>query len=213
MAPNACRCARDRRQVRDFRGAIGKSGTALNLQQPKAVPFFSVGTVPGTGSRGRGGSGCVLARTPPAHTTNFALGFPEASSIFATFPATFSGETIDSTAVLIAFTRYGDADLNSVVNLDDFNRLAVNFGQSNRVWSQGDFDYNTMVNLDDFNKLAANFGLSASPAGPSPEDWSALASVVPEPNSLVFAATAASAAALRRRGWVGIRKVKPSGRI
>ncbi len=128
------------------------------------------------------------------------IGYAEASAL-TSIPAIF--ETVDGDAVLVRFTRFGDADLNSVVNLDDFNRLAANFGQSSRVWSEGDFDYNTLVNLDDFNLLAANFGLTASADGPTPQDWANLASVVPEPGLLGFVGIAASVAMLRaRRRWV-----------
>jgi hypothetical protein len=50
------------------------------------------------------------------------------------------------------------------VNLDDFNVVAANFGQSPRDYSQGDFDYSGNVNLNDFNILAARFGqVLASP--------------------------------------------------
>jgi hypothetical protein len=53
------------------------------------------------------------------------------------------------------------------------------------VWSQGDFTYDGIVNLQDFNRLAANFGLSAGADGVvDPEDWAALAAVVPEPGHL-----------------------------
>jgi hypothetical protein len=52
----------------------------------------------------------------------------------------------------------GDADNNGRANLDDFNVLAANFGQSNRDFTQGDFDYSGNVNLNDFNILASNFG-------------------------------------------------------
>jgi len=93
-----------------------------------------------------------------AATTNRALGYAEASAIFSTFPATFAGQSVDDTAVLIRFTRYGDANLDQAVNLDDFTALAANFGLTGRVFSQGDFNYNGGVNLDDFTALAANFG-------------------------------------------------------
>jgi hypothetical protein len=69
---------------------------------------------------------------------------------------------VDNTSVLVTYTRYGDADLNRTVNLNDFNRLAANFGGSNTRWSQGNFNYDNNTNLDDFNRLAANFGLSAA---------------------------------------------------
>ncbi len=61
------------------------------------------------------------------------------------------------------------------------NRLASNFGGTDRVWSQGDFNYDGLVNLADFKRLASNFGLSATGTTVTPEDWSALASAVPEP--------------------------------
>ena len=35
--------------------------------------------------------------------------------------ATFAGEAIDDTAVLIKYTFYGDADVNGVVNFDDYS--------------------------------------------------------------------------------------------
>jgi hypothetical protein len=108
---------------------------------------------------------------------------------------------VDSTAILLRLTRYGDADLSGTVNLADFNRLAANFGTGTR-WEQGDFDYNGTVNLQDFNRLAANFGLSAAGPTVTPQDWSALASAVPEPSAgALILATAAPLLRRRRRDW------------
>ena len=64
--------------------------------------------------------------------------------------------------MLIRYTRYGDANLDRTVNLDDFNRLAAHFGQTGTLWSQGNFNYDDATNLEDFNLLAANFGQSAA---------------------------------------------------
>jgi hypothetical protein len=111
-----------------------------------------------------------------------AVGYAEASSLFTTFPATFASEVIDDTTILLRLARYGDADLNGMVNLNDFNRLAVNFGATDAFWHTGDFNYDMLVNLQDFNRLAGNFGLSAGPDGPTPQDWANLASAVPEPH-------------------------------
>ena len=63
------------------------------------------------------------------------------------------------------FFLAGDADHDADVDLDDFNILATNFGQSNRNFSQGDFNYDTLVNLDDFNILAGRFGVALGPDG------------------------------------------------
>ena len=69
----------------------------------------------------------------------------------------------DVTTTPFFFLR-GDANHDAVVNLQDFNLLAANFGQSGRDFSQGDFDYSGTVNLQDFNLLAARFGQSVAPA-------------------------------------------------
>jgi len=133
-----------------------------------------------------------------ADTGRFAVGYGEASAVFSSFPATFAGQLVDNSAVLIRLTRYGDANLDGTVNLADFNRLASSFGGSNRLWTDGDFSYDGSVNLQDFNMLAGNFGLSATGPGVTPADWAALASAVPEPAALPLGAVVA-ATLLRRR--------------
>ena len=62
--------------------------------------------------------------------------------------------------------RGGDATGDGRVNLNDFNVLAANFGQSPRDFTQGDFNYDNTVNLLDFNLLAARFGTIVSTALP-----------------------------------------------
>lgn len=113
--------------------------------------------------------------------------------------ATLAGESVDNTSVLIAFTRYGDANLDGIVNLNDFNRLAANFGSTAAFWHQGDFTYDGTVNLSDFNRLAANFGLSAAGATVTAEDWAAVAAAVPEPSVLGLLLPLFGAGAGRRR--------------
>ncbi len=80
--------------------------------------------------------------------------------------------------------RGGDANKDGLVNLQDFNVLAGNFGSTGASWTQADFNGDHLVNLQDFNILAGNFGLSGSPLGTTAGDWSALAAAVPEPSVL-----------------------------
>jgi autotransporter-associated beta strand protein len=116
-------------------------------------------------------------------TGTYGLGYAQAGLVSIT---NFLGVPVQATDTLIRFTLYGDANIDGIVNLQDFNRLAANFGATNATWRQGNFNYDNIVNLQDFNRLAANFGLVASPGGPTPADWAALASAVPEPSSLLL---------------------------
>ena len=63
----------------------------------------------------------------------------------------------------------GDANRDGFVNLQDFNILATNFGQSNRPFTDGDFNYDGNVNLLDFNILASHFGQQVAPASSLPK--------------------------------------------
>jgi hypothetical protein len=132
-----------------------------------------------------------------ANGNSHGVGYAEASAL-AAVPAVFG--TVDNSAVLLRLTRYGDANLDGQVNLQDFNRLASNFGATgSSVWTQGDFTYDGNVNLQDFNRLASNFGLSAAGPQVTPEDWSALASAVPEPGASGVLLLMAGALGGRRR--------------
>ncbi len=136
--------------------------------------------------------GIGSSQVPAGYGVGFAPG-----SVGTAFDGPFAGMNFDDTSVLIAVVRFGDGNLDGVVNLADFNALAANFGQSGRGWWEGDFDYNGIVNLNDFNRLAANFGLSASGSTVTPEDWAALGAAVPEPSAAL--AALAPLTMLRRR--------------
>src|SRR5262249_46672643 len=55
------------------------------------------------------------------------------------------------------FSLMGHVKRDGVVNGQDFNALANNYGAQNADWSKGDFNGDTVVDTTDFNVLAANF--------------------------------------------------------
>jgi hypothetical protein len=154
---------------------------ALIIDHDGASPFATVRDYIVAGYAGGAWSGTGLTSSAAASAPGRGLGYAEAGALFNTFPTTFAGQPIDNTSVLVAYARYGDANLDGTVNLQDFNRLAASFGQSNRFWQHGDFNYDGTINLQDFNRLAGNFGLSAAGPGVTPQDWANLAAAVPEP--------------------------------
>ena len=141
------------------------------------------------------GSG-LKSSTAAVNPARFGLGMADNAVLNRT---TFLGEPVDADDILIRYTRTGDANLDAVVNLQDFNRLASNFGLGSAAyWHQADFNYDGRVNLQDFNLLAANFGLSAAGPVVTPQDWAMLAGSVPEP-SLALCGVAVLAAVRGRR--------------
>jgi hypothetical protein len=125
-----------------------------------------------SGHNGGAWNGSGIMSSAAASST--ALGYAESADLFASFPATFAGQGVDSTALLLKYTYYGDANLDGRVNLADFNRMTGGFGGSSR-WSRGNFDFDNDVDLQDFNKLAANFGQNGlapdgAPGGGGDED-------------------------------------------
>ena len=144
-------------------GALDVNGHALVIDYTADSPFASVAAMLGSGYASGQWDGEGI-NWSSGNADVLAVGYAEAADVFATFPASFVGQPVDDTSVVIRATRYGDADLDGTVNLADFNRLAANFGQADRPWSQGNFNYDAAVNLGDFNLLAANFGASVPPA-------------------------------------------------
>jgi hypothetical protein len=162
-------------------------------------PLASIRSLLASGYAGGSWNGNGINSSSAAGASGHAVGYADASALGIT---QFGGIELDGSAVLLAYTLYGDTDLNQTVNLSDFNRLAANFGRTNKLWSDGDFNFDGAVSLSDFNLLAASFGLSATGPDVTPQDWSALAAAVPEPGAtlLVLSGVPASAGMRRRRG-------------
>ncbi|MEX2139567.1 MAG: Ig-like domain-containing protein [Pirellulales bacterium] len=76
---------------------------------------------------------------------------------------TFRGQPVDATSVLIAFTRTGDANLDSLVNDDDATILGAFYPNASATWAMADFDYTDTVDDNDATLLGAFYDPSATP--------------------------------------------------
>ena len=106
---------------------------------------------------------------------------------------------VDALVRNVLHSQYGDADLDGGVSINDFNRLASNFGKATgQTWATGDFDGDGGVSINDFNLLANYFGsTNATPAEVAA--FRAFAATVPEPTGLATASGLAALALRRRR--------------
>jgi autotransporter-associated beta strand protein len=92
----------------------------------------------------------ITSSSAAASNGKCALGIAKATDLFNSFPATFSGQSVASTDVLIKYTWNGDTDLNGVVNFDDYVRTDNGFNNHLSGWTNGDFNYDGSVNFDDY---------------------------------------------------------------
>jgi hypothetical protein len=166
-------------------------GSQLNLNdqdlivnyEPGHSSLADVAADIATGYAGGAWNGPGIMSDVAATNGSTALGYAEATDVFGSFPATFSGRTVDGSAVLIRYTYYGDANLDGLVNVRDLMNLASHWQQTGQFWFAGDFDYDGVVGPKDLGLLALNWQDGGSPA-PSLEDALSsfgLTNAVPEP--------------------------------
>jgi hypothetical protein len=99
--------------------------------------------------------------------THHALGMAESSDLFWSFPASFQGDPVDATSVLVKYTYYGDANLDGAVDIRDLYQLACHWKTTDD-WFCGDFNYDNYVDVHDLTLLAINWqaGVGGAPAQP-----------------------------------------------
>jgi hypothetical protein len=98
------------------------------------------------------GAGLTSSTAAANAQHNTTLGAMEATDFKAIYGAgaLFDGQTIDTTAVIVKYTWYGDADFNGKVNFDDYVRTDSGFNNHLSGWSNGDYDGNGTINFDDY---------------------------------------------------------------
>lgn len=140
---------------------LGQS--AMIVDYATTSPLTEVRDALITGRNGGAWDGAGINSSAAAGDSSLAIGYAEASSLFSSFPATFAGEQVDDTAVLLRLTLLGDANLDRTVNISDFASLAANFNQPDTLWKSGDFDYSGTTNISDFSVLASRFNQTLPP--------------------------------------------------
>ncbi len=103
----------------------------------------------------------------------------------------FAGEAVELNAILVRFTWNGDANLDGIVNADDYFQIDSGYILQATGWYNGDFNYDGVINADDYFLIDSSFiGQTGLAAGQ-------LAVAVPEPNALLLLAL--GTLGLRRR--------------
>jgi hypothetical protein len=142
------------------------SGSALDVNNNNIIITYTssdpIATIAGylkTGYNNGAWNGLGGIDTSAALTVNglkYGLGFADGAD------GVVSG--LAAGQIEVAYTLLGDANLDGVVNGEDFTILASNFNQNVTSWDQGDFNYDGVANGEDFTLMAANFNQAVSGA-------------------------------------------------
>ena len=80
--------------------------------------------------------------------------------------------TVDATTVLMVYAWAGDANLDGIIDGDDYFVIDAGFSAQSDGYLNGDFDFNGVIDADDYFIIDKNNGkggaLPAVPAASSP---------------------------------------------
>jgi hypothetical protein len=143
------------------------------------------------------GTAASDVQTEPESRT---VGYANNASLPLGAYTTFGGEPVDETAVLVAYTRTGDANLDGIVNDNDVTIVGATYAPAvpQPSWALGDFDYNGFVDDDDVTLLGAFYDPAAEPLSMTPDNNATAAEIatVPEPSTIALVAVLAAAMAI-----------------
>jgi hypothetical protein len=163
------------------KGLLLASGAMLDLTNTDMVldyagtsPITSVQNLIRSASNGglwNGTTGITSTSAASVNPKNKGLGAMEASDYKSIYGAnaTFHGQAIDTTAVLVKYTYYGDANFSGSVNFDDYVRTDVGFNTHLSGWVNGDFNYSGEVNFDDYVLIDVSFNTQSGTLSPQRE--------------------------------------------
>jgi hypothetical protein len=99
--------------------------------------------------------------------------------------STFDGVAVNSSAVLVKTTYYGDHDLDGDVDADDYAAIDAGFAQSLAGWFNGDNDFSGgRPNSDDYFRMDQAFSGQGAPLGaPSAAPAPAAAETIVQPQA------------------------------
>ena len=96
------------------------------------------------------------------------MGFGENATLPLGSYSLFRGVAVDSSSILITYTRTGDANLDGIVDDDDVTIVNASYNPPSTEprWAYGNFDMDTGVTDDDVTLLGAFYDPSAQPLAP-----------------------------------------------
>ncbi len=114
-------------------------------------------------------------------TTSYAAGAWNTGNFQSSTASSSRGlgwnDNTSTSKINVAYTVYGDTNLDGTTNFTDLSKLLSKYGQSG-VWADGDANYDGTVNFTDLSKMLSTYGQSVGTLTPSPEPSSIIMLVI-----------------------------------
>jgi len=191
--------ATDNNLVIDYTGATSPLGSASGGVYSGVTRMIQIGRGVGGTWTGPG----INSSRAAANNGLTALAIAEAAVVLhltAAQTATWHGQNVDDTSVLVMYTYDGDANLDGVIDAADYGRID-NFVQLPGAFGyfNGDFNYDGIIDAGDYGIIDNNIQLQGPPIASAPGAASASLAAVPEPATLAMITSFAVALSCRRR--------------
>ncbi len=181
-------------------GTIDLAAAALVVDYDGSTPLADIRTMLASGCAGGLWNGPGIHSSAAAADLDrlTALGILDNANPEAGGKTTFEGEPVDATSVLVKFTWWGDANLDGVVDANDYDVIDKMFlfppVPDNRGWWTGDFNYDGVIDANDYDLIDRAFLLQRGTLAAGD-----VAAPTPEPATLALVILGAAALAARRR--------------
>ena len=103
----------------------------------------------------------------------------------------FAGEEIDASSILLKYTWWGDANLDGIVDANDYDVIDRNYlfmPHPEAPWFTGDFDYDGVIDANDYDRIDKAYLFQS---GPLAGAGAAAPAATPEPATLALVALGA----------------------
>jgi autotransporter-associated beta strand protein len=142
-------------QSADPQDAVQNSGIPTDIQGGRIIFNYA--------ATGDNPNNSLIPSLQAGYASNFSTGQIRSSTADTHKGLGYADDT-GSSLFTIAYTYYGDLNLDGQVTSADFDALAMHFNQqTGGTWPLGDVNYDGRINALDFNALATNYG--ATPLG------------------------------------------------